>query len=479
MTTTTTATTMTSRRVMQLAYKYRIYPNREQEMLLKRSLLSLCNLYNKLRDLKIRKYKEDGTSLTLNDLREIALEERRNSKELQSIYSQVVQEVADRVHNAFDRFFEGIARFPRHKQPKKYRSLTYTQSGFGLKESKRKQKKQTRKLNNNNNNKPSSNNNNNNSNNNNKLYLSKIGYVRIFMHRPLEGKVVRLTVKYEAGEWYAIFIVEKEVLEPNPDTKTIIDDITDTIPDNRIKAIDLGINNFITLDDGLTIDYPKYLRNTEDKIKVLQKHLSRKKKGSRRWKQLCFRLAKLHLHVKRQREDFHNKVISWLLKHNDVIIIERLNVNSMIQSSSNNKGLTKSIVDVSFGTFIRKIISKARMILGKYVIVVDPTNTSQFCYNCLTFVPKELKDREHICPKCNVRIDRDLNSAKLIKRIGLDGISLSRNNKNNNNNKKKNKTIDNNTNNNTNNNRPTDCQGVTPIEQVPLPSSKEDGKYLQ
>jgi len=342
-------------KTIQLAYKYRIYPNREQEMLLRRSLLSLCNLYNKLRDLKIRKYKEDGTSLTLNDLREIALEERRNNKELQAIYSQVVQEVADRVHNAFDRFFEGIARFPRYKQPKKYRSLTYTQSGFELLV-------------------------NNNNNNNSKLYLSKIGYVRIFMHRPLDGKVVRLTVKYEAGEWYAIFIVEKEVLEPDPDTNTIIN----TIPDNRIKAIDLGINNFITLDDGLTIEYPKYLRNTEDKIKVLQKHLSRKKKGSRRWRQLCFRLAKLHLHVKRQREDFHNKVISWLFKHNDVIIIERLNVNSMIQSSSNSKGLTKSITDVSFGTFIRKIISKARMILGKYVIVVDPTNTSQFCYNCLT-----------------------------------------------------------------------------------------------
>jgi putative transposase len=294
----------------------------------------------------------------------------------------------------------------------------------------------------------------NNNNNNSKLYLSKIGYVRIFMHRPLEGKVVRLTVKYEAGEWYAIFIVEKEVLEPNTNTNTIIDDIIDTIPDNRIKAIDLGINNFITLDDGLTIEYPKYLRNTEDKIKVLQKHLSRKKRGSRRWRQLCFRLARLHLHIKRQREDFHNKVISWLLKHNDVIIIERLNVNSMIQSSSNSnsKGLTKSIVDVSFGTFIRKIISKARMILGKYVIVVDPTNTSQFCYNCLTFVYKELKDREHICPKCNVRIDRDLNSAKLIKRIGLDGISLRNNN--NGDNKKKNKTDDsnNNTNNNNNNN---------------------------
>jgi putative transposase len=392
----TVTTTMTTTKTIQLAYKYRIYPNREQEMRLKRSLLLLCNLYNKLRDLKIRKYKEDGTNLTLNDLREIALEERRNSKELQSIHSQVVQEVADRVYNAFDRFFEGIARFPRHKHPKKYRSLTYTQSGFRLIAN----------------------------NNSNKLYISKIGYVRIFMHRPLEGKIRRLTVKYEAGEWYAIFIVEKEVLEPNTNT---IDNIIDTIPDNRIKAIDLGINNFITLDDGTVIDYPKYLMNTEDKIKVLQKHLSRKKKGSRRWRQLCFRLARLHLHVKRQREDFHNKVISWLLKHNDVIIIEMLNVNSMIQSSS-NKGLTKSIMDVSFGTFIRKIISKA-MILGKYVIVVDPYCTSQFCYNCLTFVPKELKDREHICPKCNVRIDRDLNSAKLIKRIGLDGISLRNNNK--------------------------------------------------
>jgi putative transposase len=392
----TVTTTMTTTKTIQLAYKYRIYPNREQEMRLKRSLLLLCNLYNKLRDLKIRKYKEDGTNLTLNDLREIALEERRNSKELQSIHSQVVQEVADRVYNAFDRFFEGIARFPRHKHPKKYRSLTYTQSGFRLIAN----------------------------NNSNKLYISKIGYVRIFMHRPLEGKIRRLTVKYEAGEWYAIFIVEKEVLEPNTNT---IDNIIDTIPDNRIKAIDLGINNFITLDDGTVIDYPKYLMNTEDKIKILQKHLSRKKKGSRRWRQLCFRLARLHLHVKRQREDFHNKVISWLLKHNDVIIIEMLNVNSMIQSSS-NKGLTKSIMDVSFGTFIRKIISKA-MILGKYVIVVDPYCTSQFCYNCLTFVPKELKDREHICPKCNVRIDRDLNSAKLIKRIGLDGISLRNNNK--------------------------------------------------
>jgi len=68
------------------------------------------------------------------------------------------------------------------------------------------------------------------------------------------------------------------------------------------------------------------------------------------------------------------------------------------------------------------------MILGKYVIAIDPTNTSQFCYNCLTFVPKELKDGEHICTKCNVMIDRDLNSAKLIKRIGLNGIILRNNN---------------------------------------------------
>jgi putative transposase len=104
---------------MLSAYKYRIYPKSGQEMRLKRNLLLLCNLYNRLRVKKIEEYKTHRIILTQTDLREIALEERRNSIELKSIHSQVVQNVADRVHTAFENFFEGRARFPKKKQPRK------------------------------------------------------------------------------------------------------------------------------------------------------------------------------------------------------------------------------------------------------------------------------------------------------------------------------------------------------------------------
>ena len=171
---------------MLSAYKYRIYPKSGQEMRLKRSLLLLCNLYNRLRVKKIEEYKTHRVILTQTDLREIALLERRNSIELRSIHSQVVQNVADRVYTAFKNFFEKKARFPKKKQLRKYHSLTYPQSGFKVNPQKG-------------------------------LYLSGVGYIRIFIHRPIPGIIKRLTIKYEAGQWYAIFIADRE----NPEKQNI------------------------------------------------------------------------------------------------------------------------------------------------------------------------------------------------------------------------------------------------------------------
>lgn len=169
---------------MLSAYKYRIYPNSEQEMRLKRSLLSLCNLYNGLRAKKIQEHRQRGIALTKTGLRSIALEERRNDTGLRSIYSQVVQNVADRLHNAFANYLEGRARFPKNKQPRKYLSLTYPQSGFKLLDG--------------------------------KLCLSKLGRVRIFLHRAMQGTILRLTIKYEAGDWYAIFVAERQAPKKRP-----------------------------------------------------------------------------------------------------------------------------------------------------------------------------------------------------------------------------------------------------------------------
>ena len=153
---------------MLSAYKYRLYPSGAQEMRLKRSLHALCELYNTLRAERIQQYQKNHQSLNRTGLRSLALQLRRNNSNLREVHSQVEQNVADRVTIAFKNYFEGRARFPRNKKFKDYRSLTYPQSGFKLVDG--------------------------------RLHLSKIGKVRIFLHRPLEGTVRRLTIKYVVGE---------------------------------------------------------------------------------------------------------------------------------------------------------------------------------------------------------------------------------------------------------------------------------------
>src|SRR5437667_10161761 len=113
---------------MLFAFKYRVYPRREQEERLNRSLLLLCNLHNDLKAEEVRRYKEERKSTSLTTFRRLALGARGRDKELQTVYSQAVQNVGDRIHRSFRNFFEGRARFPRWKKPNRYNSLTYPQS---------------------------------------------------------------------------------------------------------------------------------------------------------------------------------------------------------------------------------------------------------------------------------------------------------------------------------------------------------------
>jgi len=127
------------------------------------------------------------------------------------------------------------------------------------------------------------------------------------------------------------------------------------------------------------------------------------------------RIARLHLHIKRQREDYQNQVIAGLYRDNDALVLERLHVENLLK----NHKLAKSLQDAAFGKFIDKARFKANM-LGKWFVPVDPWGTTQLCYNCLMWVPKDLSERQHRCPRCGVDLPRDENSAKLIKRLGLN-----------------------------------------------------------
>jgi len=370
---------------MLAAFRYRIYPKPQQERLLKSHLSALCGLYNKLRDLKIEKWRRERASLSENDLRRTALDLRRSDEGLRCIHSQVVQSVSTRVSTAFKNYFEGRARFPKRKRERRYRSFTYPQSGFRvcgriIEKGSRTELKG-------------------------KLYLSKVSHVRIFMHRPPNGRIKNLTIKYDAEEWYAVFICEL----PDQPKKPV-----ESTPEERIKGGDLGLINFLTLSDGSSTDYPRYLRRSEEKIKRLQRVLSRAEKGSKNFRRLAFRVARLHLHVRRQREDYQNQVIAALYRDSDVIVLERLRVSNMLK----NHCLAKSIQDAAFGKFIDKAMFKADF-LGRWFVPVDPWGTTQLCYNCLTWVTKDLSERVHKCPRCGVDLPRDENSALLVRRLGL------------------------------------------------------------
>ncbi|HMS41863.1 MAG TPA: transposase [Pyrinomonadaceae bacterium] len=299
--------------------------------------------------------------------------------DLKFVYAQVLQDVLRRLDNSFKSFFNRVKRkeksgFPRFKGTNRYNSFCYPQRGFKLC--------------------------------GNKLSLSKIGTVKLWKDRELSGNIKTCEIKCEADGWYVIFNCdsEKEIL---PKTGKSI-------------GIDLGITYFATLSNGEVIENPRFLRQAEKRLKKAQKSVSRKIKGSNRCKKAVKLLRKIHLKIKRLRNDFFHKITHSLVRQFDEIAVEALQIKNLIK----NPFLAKSIFDASWGIFLRILIYKAES-AGKRVWKVNPKNSSQICSNCGKKVKKSLKIRIHRCSKCQITLDRDLNAAINIKgRADLLGMLL-------------------------------------------------------
>jgi len=173
------------------------------------------------------------------------------------------------------------------------------------------------------------------------------------------------------------------------------------------------------------IDNPRYYRTSEDKLKSLQQELSRKKKGSNRYRKCVARLKAEHKHIANQRKDFQHKESKKLIDRYQVIALENLNPahmskrpkpkkdeegNYVPNGASAKAGLNKSILDASWGQFASILSVKAAK-AGRTVIFVDPKNTSQMCSGCGQIVKKDLSVRIHECPHCGLILDRDTNAA--------------------------------------------------------------------
>ena len=336
--------------------------------------LSLCqNLYNSALEHRIYLYKHGEIKVNYydqaNELKAIKLD----LPEYKTVHSQVLQDVLKRLDKAYQAFFRRIkqgdtAGFPRFQSYKRYNSFTYAQSGFGL--------------------------------SGNHLKLSKVGNIKVKLHRPIEGVMKTCTVIRKNGKYYVCFTCEVEA---------------QVIPlTYQDVGIDMGIKEFCITSDGELKPNPKHYRETEAKLKKQQRSVSRKKKGSNRRKKALEILANTHEHICNQRKDNAFKVAHDLLDKYDTICREDLPIKNMVK----NHKLAKSISDAGWGIFFNLLEAKAKQMLGKRVVAVDPRYTSQECSGCGLIVKKTLGDRIHKCG-CGLALDRDINAAINILRKGL------------------------------------------------------------
>jgi putative transposase len=179
-------------------------------------------------------------------------------------------------------------------------------------------------------------------------------------------------------------------------------------------GIDLGLRKFLTTSDNQQVPNPRFLRKTEKNLRIEQRKLAKKQRGSKNRAKQKLRVAKLHRKIARSREDYHFKLAHYLVREYDAIHVENLNVKNMIQDGK----LNKSIHDAAWASFISTLLFKAEK-AGKEVVLVDPKNTSQACSNCgsLPEIKKTLKDREHSCD-CGLVLDRDHNAARNVLQKG-------------------------------------------------------------
>jgi len=257
-----------------VGFRFRAYTDRRTLRALKAQLRLASEIYNTLRWADTHFYHEDGKGLTQTELRQLALDLRKQDEEYQQIYSQVVQQIADRYYEARQRFFDGLARFPREKKTHKYYSLVYPQSGWRILAREGKGRKEKKLV----------------------LRLSSLGVFKLIVHRdfPLE-KVERVVVKLtRSGKVYVSFIVEDYEFPKLPGT-------------GKAVGIDVGVEKLLVTSDGEHVPNLRPYERALKKVKRLHRALSRKKFLSKNWFKAKMELARAYEHLANLRRDLYMK----------------------------------------------------------------------------------------------------------------------------------------------------------------------------
>ncbi len=359
---------------MLATFKFRLYPSKNQERLLEQAIETCRRWYNIC--LAERKEAWENERRTVGKFEQLAKikDYRKENQFAAQVHSHVLQVVTTDLDKAFRAFFRRVkagetAGYPRFRGRGRFDSFGLKEYGNGFKLDGR------------------------------RLRIFGIGRIAARWHRPIEGQIKTVRIRKQAGKWFACFACE---VEPQP-----------LEPTGQEVGIDVGISSLFTTSDGEHVENPKWYRAGQAKLRILQRRVSRRKKGGANRRKAVLALQRHHEHIANCRADFLNKAAFDLVSRYDRIVIEDLQIRNMVRS----RYLAKSIQDAGWGRFRKQLAFKAEW-AGKLVVAVPPAYTSKTCSRCGSiFESLTLADRWVRC-ECGLMMDRDENAAHNLLRLG-------------------------------------------------------------
>jgi len=363
---------------MTISYKYPIFPDKVAQQKLAEALDACRWLHNRLLQ-ELNEAKEKGIKLKTYDTQNMIPSLKLENPKLKLVYSKVLQMVNYTLWSNINGLSAskkngrkiGHVRFKGYGW---YKTMNYNQSGFKLDQD------------------------------HGRLHLSKIGDIKIKMHRKVQGCIKAILIKREGRRWFAIVQADQEP-ELLPETGGSV-------------GLDVGLKSFVVDTDGNSVENPRFAEKAAIKVKNIQRRLSRTEKGSNNRRKLKDKLSRAHERINNQRTDFLHKLSRHYVNNYDTICVEDLDVKGL-KEKGHNKGVHRSIHDTSWSKFMFMLSYKAES-AGRKLIKVDPRNTTQRCSSCGSIVKKELSDRVHECPYCGFSCDRDYNASRNILIAGME-----------------------------------------------------------